>query len=236
MKSKNNGEHEGKPNYVLLFEDFPITFERDSLVTAVRKGDYKEALGLCLVQVAMSDVLEAREYGANKYDRHNWKLSRGTEDHNKFLDANKRSIYRHLAAHMAYEDRDAESGCKHLAHVALRLMIAIEYGGPVGDGVTSEENLTALGASIAPPSLLDLDPLADFRKKVTKSLYDWSKIDSEYKWCATGPQGTARAFEYKPFIEGEHWEAMQGWASDIFSTTPDLAESWQDSLEERPKS
>jgi len=206
-------------------------------------GKMRSSLVLGDMPSAFAEMVKLREAGAVKYDRMNWAESIGTDDAKRFLAENLDSILRHLMAMYKGEELDPETGCHHASSVAVRACFAMEYwahqsqeDGPVGDGASIGENSEALSGSSPEPSPLDLDPLADFRKKVTKSLYDWSKIDSEYKWCATGPQGTARAFEYKPFIEGEHWEAMQGWASDIFSTTPDLAESWQDSLEERPKS
>ena len=125
MKSQNNGEQEGKADYTLLFDDFqnchaePITF--------IIKGNYRFCYAWCLERTKFADFLKLREFGAQKYSRFNWKASKGTDDHDNFMAANKRSIYRHLVAHLEGETIDPESGCLHLACVALRCMIAMEY-------------------------------------------------------------------------------------------------------------
>lgn len=63
-------------------------------------------------------------YGEHKYDRDNWK--KGTEWH-EFIGSAKR----HLLAWELGEERDPESGCHHLAHVAwnaFSLMFFEMYG------------------------------------------------------------------------------------------------------------
>lgn len=77
-------------------------------------------------RVSLTEVLKLREFGAKKYDRDNWKASMGTEDHDNFLKKNRRSMLRH-----ELEDSidliDSESECYHMAAVALRALIALEY-------------------------------------------------------------------------------------------------------------
>jgi hypothetical protein len=124
MTSKNLGEQENKPDYAVLFEDFPNCFNGD-LIELATSNDYHRLLEECVFHVGWAEILKARRYGLVKYSRYNWRESRGADDHQRFMDANQRSIYRHLAERD--DTCDEDSGCKHLAHVALRCMIAIEY-------------------------------------------------------------------------------------------------------------
>lgn len=63
----------------------------------------------------MGKVLTA---GAKKYARDNWK--KGIPVQTGILD----SLERHYAAFLAGEETDAESGCHHMAHVAVNAMFA----------------------------------------------------------------------------------------------------------------
>lgn len=126
MSSQNLGEQQGKPDYQLIFDDFPNAWA-DDVFTFVINAEWNDLLNHCFTNgVEYEDILQAREYGVNKYARYNWSESIGTDDHDNFYQANRRSIYRHIVASHT-EDIDAESGCKHLAMVALRCLIAIEY-------------------------------------------------------------------------------------------------------------
>ena len=126
MSSQNLGEVQGKSDYGLIFDDFPNAWTKD-VFTLVITGDWNTLLSHCFGNgVRYEDILKAREYGVNKYARMNWAESIGTDDHYNFYQANRRSIYRHLVA-SHQEEIDEESGCKHLAMVALRCLIAIEY-------------------------------------------------------------------------------------------------------------
>lgn len=139
MSSLNLGETQGKPDFEILFEDFPNAVPE--LARIIAEGDYKTALSICVLRVGWDEVLKAREYGANKYAKDNWLESKGTNDHDNFMAANKRSIYRHIAAYESMVMIDKESGCKHLAMVALRCMIAIEYGVATEAEGTSDNNV-----------------------------------------------------------------------------------------------
>jgi hypothetical protein len=122
-KSLNIGD-ETKINYEVLFEDFPES--NPYYVQLLREGRYRDLLSLCVASCGWEEIHRARMYGMSKYPRMNWEKSKGTEDHDNFFNANKRSAYRHLAA-SEVEEIDEESGCKHLAMVGLRCMIALEY-------------------------------------------------------------------------------------------------------------
>ena len=98
MKALNHNE--GKPRPSLILRDMAKAFE---------------------------DLLKVREFGAIKYDRMNWVQSIDTEDADEFLEDNLDSIARHLLAHESGEHMDEESGCYHLAQVAVRSMMHLEY-------------------------------------------------------------------------------------------------------------
>ena len=90
------------------------------------EGKLRPSVILKDMQAAFHEVLKAREYGAKKYSRMNWAASIGEPEQHDFLDDNMDSIYRHLIA-STDEDLDRESGCYHLANVAVRCLIALEY-------------------------------------------------------------------------------------------------------------
>jgi len=126
MSSQNAGEQEGKPDFGLIFDDFPNCWNDFPHELALINNDYKTLFNIALGKITIEDLQKSREYGLKKYSKFNWRESRGTVDHGNFLSANRRSIFRHLVA-LRREDIDAESGCLHWAMVALRCMIAIEY-------------------------------------------------------------------------------------------------------------
>ena len=88
------------------------------------EGKMRPSLILQDMPSAFEELLKVRENGCAKYERMNWAESIGTEDAEEWLEDNLDSMYRHL---MAYEDLDGESKCHHLAHVAIRAMMGIEY-------------------------------------------------------------------------------------------------------------
>jgi hypothetical protein len=63
----------------------------------------------------MEEVARVLEFGAKKYARNNWRKGQPVT---KLLD----SGMRHMAAILRGEDIDAESGCKHWAHVCCNMM------------------------------------------------------------------------------------------------------------------
>lgn len=90
------------------------------------EGKDRPSLILKDMKSAFKEVLKVREMGAKKYDRLNWAESIGTDHQEEFLQDNIDSIYRHLIA-LEDEELDSESQCHHLAHVAVRAMMGIEY-------------------------------------------------------------------------------------------------------------
>jgi hypothetical protein len=91
------------------------------------EGKVKLSLVLKDMKNAVEEMARVRQAGIDKgYDRMNWAESIGQEDEKQFLEDNLDSIYRHLAA---LDDGllDEESGCYHMAHIAVRACFALEY-------------------------------------------------------------------------------------------------------------
>lgn len=63
---------------------------------------------------AMDEVVQVLTYGANKYDRFNWKY---VADHRY-----QAAAMRHISAYMQGEENDPESGYRHLAHAISNLL------------------------------------------------------------------------------------------------------------------
>jgi hypothetical protein len=63
----------------------------------------------------LEGLAEVLTFGANKYDKHNW---RGGIAYSRLLDA----AYRHLGAINNGEDLDTESGLPHIYHLACCVM------------------------------------------------------------------------------------------------------------------
>ena len=210
MSSQNAGEQEGKPDYGLIFDDFPHCWSDFPHELALIKNDYKALLNIALSKITLEDLQKAREYGCRKYDRFNFIQSRGTADHYRFMSANRRSIYRHLVA-LRREDIDEESGCMHWAMVALRCMIAIEYS-----YAEVNEKLDALLAS-----------------EPKKTIYDWSIVPPRYKFMAKDKDGKVFMYPIKPSKENSGWAFSHNTMACCGSSqTTDIP--WEDSLEDRP--
>lgn len=90
------------------------------------EGKMRPSLILGDMKGAFDELLKVREHGAVKYDRMNWAISIGTEDAKEFVDANFDSMMRHLMEAQT-DPEDQESGCLHLAQLAIRAMMGIEY-------------------------------------------------------------------------------------------------------------
>lgn len=59
---------------------------------------------------ALEDMVKVLEFGATKYDDHNWKKGLSTTEICE-------SLMRHLTAYMKGEDKDQESGISHIGHI-----------------------------------------------------------------------------------------------------------------------
>lgn len=64
---------------------------------------------------SLEDMVKVLEFGAEKYDDHNWKKGLQTTEVSE-------SLMRHLFAYLNGEDKDPESGLSHLGHVMCNAM------------------------------------------------------------------------------------------------------------------
>ena len=71
---------------------------------------------------ALTKVMEVLEYGARKYDLHNWQ---GLADFELRYES---ALIRHYVAWKAGEENDPESGLSHLAHMACNVLFLIWKG------------------------------------------------------------------------------------------------------------
>jgi len=69
---------------------------------------------------AIGEIADVLEYGAKKYEAHNW--ARGA-DWSRYFSA----LCRHVFAWWAGEDKDPETGFSHLAHAGCCLCFLMQY-------------------------------------------------------------------------------------------------------------
>lgn len=93
--------------------------------TFTKNDSTKPALSFPLgMSHALGLVATVMAYGAEKYEKDNWKLATGT-DIDRYLDA----ALRHLSAHCSGELIDEESGNSHMSHALTSLMMYTELKG-----------------------------------------------------------------------------------------------------------
>lgn len=69
---------------------------------------------------SLAEIADVLEYGANKYEAHNW--ARGA-DWSRYFSA----LCRHVFAWWRGEDKDPETGYSHLAHAGCCLLFLMQY-------------------------------------------------------------------------------------------------------------
>lgn len=84
------------------------------------KYDQGKVLMGCIPPHAELAIAKVLTFGANKYDRENWRKLDNIQV--RYLDA----TMRHLNAYRRGEELDVESGESHLAHAACCLMFMLE--------------------------------------------------------------------------------------------------------------
>lgn len=85
---------------------------------------------------SFEDMVKVLEFGANKYEAHNWKKGHYTT---KLCE----SLMRHLFAYLSGEDVDPESGCSHIGHIqcnAMFLAYSAKHHPDLDDRYTPEKN------------------------------------------------------------------------------------------------
>jgi hypothetical protein len=87
---------------------------------ASHKDEGKLALQYILAMKGLDDVARVGEFGAKKYSQWNYMVG---GQYMRFLG----SCSRHLTAFIRGEDRDAESGLPHLAHMIYDGLMLLEW-------------------------------------------------------------------------------------------------------------
>jgi hypothetical protein len=88
-------------------------------VTGGQKGMKPERFAL-IPWDSLAELARVYGFGANKYEDHNW--AKGYK-----WSLSSDALGRHFSAFMQGEDRDAESGCLHLAHAAWHCLTLIAF-------------------------------------------------------------------------------------------------------------
>lgn len=105
MKKKEN-----KPNEVYTdLEKINVTGDK-----ALRFNNGKPRWALADFE-ALVPMIEVLEFGAKKYDAHNWKKGLKTTGICE-------SMLRHIYAYLAGEDKDPDSGIHHVGHILCNAM------------------------------------------------------------------------------------------------------------------
>jgi Domain of unknown function (DUF5664) len=100
-------------------EFVPFKDEPQDLSIAVKQDENKAPLDLLPFE-ALIEVAKVLQFGAKKYDRHNWR--KGFK-WSRLLAAN----LRHLFAWARREDLDPESGISHLAHACCMNLFLLAH-------------------------------------------------------------------------------------------------------------
>lgn len=206
-------DNEGKLNWVLLFEHFPL---------------------------ALKELCRAREFGARHYTKDgkdgatNWRDSINGPEHDKFYKGCIRGNVSHNFKTLWGEDRDAvQDNVHHLAFGALNDLMALEYAlakeQRERDQVVNEpDNAPArepvFGEYGFQGNRLTGEPIEK------KTIYDWSDVPEIYKWIAKDYDVKVFLFQTKPVLKSYCWDSEVAYKNSNKKTDV----SWIDSLEARP--
>jgi hypothetical protein len=89
--------------------------------TGGQKGSKPEQYSMIPV-AALAEVARVYAYGADKYDRDNWRRGYAWS-------LSYDALQRHVNAFWGGQDFDEESGIHHLAHAAFHIFTLMTYGG-----------------------------------------------------------------------------------------------------------
>lgn len=97
---------------ILKYED--IVINEDTIDNNFKKYDTGKNMVSLIPPEFILGIGSVFTYGANKYDKNNWKLC---EDTDRYKDA----LLRHLLAYLSGEEKDSESGLSHLYHCGANI-------------------------------------------------------------------------------------------------------------------
>ena len=199
---------EGKLNWVLLFEHFPL---------------------------ALKELCRAREFGARHYTKDgkdgatNWRDSINGPEHNKFYKGCIRGNISHNLKPLWGEDRDiVQDNVHHLAFGALNDLMALEYA------LAKDQQHEIDLASLQMVEYGDETRNRLTGEPAKKTIYDWLNIPPEFKWCATDLGGDIYAYTTKPEIHLINHIWFGAIEDKLVEHKIEQCDDWEDSLEARP--
>lgn len=204
---------EGKLNWVLLFEHFPL---------------------------ALKELCRAREFGARHYTKDgkdgatNWRESINGPEHDKFYKGCIRGNISHNFKPLWGEDRDAvQDNVHHLAFGALNDLMALEYA--LAKELKDQQHEIDL-ASLQVVEYGDETRNCLTGEPIKQTIYDWSKIPEKFNWCATDYTGEEYAYTQEPeqSQNTKSWAASTSVEISLIQESWGTCEDWEDSLEARP--
>jgi hypothetical protein len=98
-------------------EDRANALLRDHLAMGVKDDNGKPRMDL-LDPVALHELAKVLTFGAGKYAAHNWR--KGIKQSRLIA-----ALLRHVFAHLGGEDKDPESGLRHIAHAMCCCMFLL---------------------------------------------------------------------------------------------------------------
>lgn len=97
-------------------------YDVEATETGTRYNSGKSQLSYMLdADVAMIGMCDVFEFGAQKYDRNNWKKGLDTSE---IMD----SLLRHLTSYASGEVLDPESGLPHIDHITCNAVFLATFG------------------------------------------------------------------------------------------------------------
>lgn len=110
------------PNATVLPKEPIDTIKKQLENNAPIKSDMGKTDWSLMPFEAVEEINKVLEFGAKKYEAHNWKKGSGFK-YTRLLG----SLLRHIFAYMRGEDKDPESGLSHLAHAGCNVIFLLYY-------------------------------------------------------------------------------------------------------------
>jgi hypothetical protein len=207
---------EGKLNWVLLFEHFPL---------------------------ALKELCRAREFGARHYTKEgkdgatNWRESINGPEHEKFYKGCIRGNVSHNFKTLWGEDRDAvQDNVHHLAFGALNDLMALEYA--LAKELDDEGHAVPEGEPTLREPVFGEFGFQGNRltgEPIKKTIYDWSKIPKEFNFMSKNSNGHVYMYKEKPMKNSSYFYSVVYPAYDDTEQSSQKTDvPWENSLEARP--